>query len=110
MADTTINELIAFFSRQLLDDGIRVDRLILFGSHALDQNSPDSDIDLAVISSDFEGKDMVERAKMTQNVEVSTIRTFLMPLDIITLTPLELESESSLIAAYVRKGKTVFAA
>ncbi len=110
MAEPTITELIDFFSRRLQETGISIDRLVLFGSHALGHSSPDSDIDLAIISRDFEKKDIVQRARMTQDAEVSTIKTFLLPLDIITLTPEELESDSSLIAAYVRKGKIVFAA
>jgi len=53
---------------QRLQRGIRVEAVILYGSHA--HGNPDewSDIDLAVISPDFEGLRMPERQRMVSRL------------------------------------------
>ena len=58
-----LDRIIAAFVR-LLNDSIRVEAVILYGSHV--NGSPDewSDIDVAVISSDFEGLQMWERQRI----------------------------------------------
>ncbi len=45
----------------LLEKGIRIEALILFGSHAKGVAQEDSDIDVAVISPDFEGMTLHQR-------------------------------------------------
>jgi predicted nucleotidyltransferase len=47
------------FIKALKQEGITVDRVILYGSYAKGKTRPDSDIDVAVISKNF-GKDQVE--------------------------------------------------
>lgn len=47
------------FIKALRQEGIPVDRVILYGSYAKGKTRPDSDIDVAVISKNF-GKDRVE--------------------------------------------------
>src|SRR4030042_1202619 len=47
------------FIKALKQEGIPVDRVILYGSYAKGKVGPDSDIDVAVISRNF-GKDRVE--------------------------------------------------
>jgi predicted nucleotidyltransferase len=42
-------------------EGIRVKRLIVFGSHAQGRGAADSDIDVAIISDDFRGMTLLER-------------------------------------------------
>jgi len=41
--------------------GIRVSRLILFGSYATGETKEGSDIDVAVISDDFKGMNLLQR-------------------------------------------------
>ena len=47
------------FIKALKQEGIPVDRVILYGSYAKGKTRPDGDIDVAVISKNF-GKDRVE--------------------------------------------------
>ncbi len=42
--------------------------------------------------------------------EVEPIKKFMIPFDIITMTPEELEGETSLITDYARKAKILYAA
>ena len=47
---------------------------------------------------------------MAKDPEILTIRKYMIPLDIITLTPEEYESGSSLISLYAQDGEVVYAA
>ncbi|MDI7261433.1 MAG: nucleotidyltransferase domain-containing protein [Thermodesulfobacteriota bacterium] len=52
-------KVIRKFVKALKQEGIAVDRVILYGSYVKGKTRPDSDIDVAVISKNF-GKDRVE--------------------------------------------------
>lgn len=45
---------------RLLNKEIRIEKVILFGSHAKGSNSIYSDIDIAIVSDDFVGKSFIE--------------------------------------------------
>ena len=59
MGKGQVIRLIKEFVNALKQEGITIDRVILYGSYARGHARPDSDIDVAVISKDF-GKDRVE--------------------------------------------------
>ena len=59
MAKREAIKTIKKFIKALKQEGIPVDRVILYGSYAKGKTRPDSDIDVAVISKNF-GKDRVE--------------------------------------------------
>ena len=108
MVEREILKIIRYFGRELEESGLSVERIILFGSRAAGGGGADSDIDVAVVSSDFRGKDIFERAPMIKRAVSSTIGKFVVPLDVVTMSPDELESEASLVAGYVRRGDVVF--
>jgi uncharacterized protein len=110
MAKRKVINAIEFLRKSIEEGGIRVSQIILFGSHARGNASADSDIDVVIISEDFSGKDIFERAKLTGQAEWKTIRKFMVPFDIITMTPEELESETSIVAGFAKQGKIIFAA
>lgn len=95
MAENTTLAAIGYLAQRLNAAGIEVSKIILFGSQVTGQATADSDVDLIVISPDFQDKDIFDRALLTGDAEVSTIRKFKVPIDIIALTAEELESESS---------------
>jgi len=47
---------------------------------------------------------------LTKEAEINTIKKFIVPLDIITLTSEEFESGNSLITDFAKKGKVMYAA
>src|SRR5579871_4871279 len=96
-----ITQIVKFF-RKCLEQKINVIDVIIFGSQTLGQANRESDIDVAVISEDFKGKDMFKRGRLVVDAHIRTTRKFLVPMDILTLTPKELASEDSLAAAYVK--------
>jgi predicted nucleotidyltransferase len=103
----TVKDAIRFLEQRLINSGLNISKIILFGSQAREQANEDSDIDIVIISEDFEDKDIFERCEMTKDAEIMTIREFMIPIDIITMTPDEFNSESSIIAGFARNGKVV---
>jgi predicted nucleotidyltransferase len=91
MDKATINSLIVFFKQSLKANGMQDYRIALFGSALSGNMHKDSDIDMIIISKSFAGKDIFERAKMTTQPERDTIRKFKIPLDILTMSPVEYE-------------------
>lgn len=63
MVDSEIRNIVAKLIEALSKKGIRIERVILYGSYASGRVHAASDIDLAVISPDF-GKDRHEEGKM----------------------------------------------
>lgn len=62
--DPKIEQTIKSYIEQLERIGIHVQKVILFGSYAGDNHNEWSDIDLAVISSDFVGDRFEDRNKV----------------------------------------------
>lgn len=108
MAKSKVIEIITFLQKCLIESGLNLSKIILFGSQVRGKASRDSDIDVIVVSEDFRDKDIFERAKLTKDAEIATIKKFVVPLDIITLTAEELESETSLAAGYAKDGKLIY--
>jgi len=94
MAQSKVAEAVRFLEQRLQSAGLADLRVILFGSHALGTARDDSDIDVAIISSSFRGKDIFERARLTKDAELRATRKFMLPFDILTLTPEEYQSNS----------------
>ena len=87
MDKATINSAIDFLKSSLIESGINVDSIALFGSAKNGTFTNESDIDLMIISSDFNNLDIFERAKLTMKPETETLRKFKIPMDIINLSP-----------------------
>jgi predicted nucleotidyltransferase len=107
VVDAKVLEAVNFFSAVVTKNRIHIHDLILFGSSGLGTGTPHSDIDIAIISSDFAGRDIFERAFMTKDAEIQTVRKFRVALDVLTLTPEEYRDPASLIAGTIRKGIVV---
>ncbi len=108
MDKTTVSEVIEFLEECMKQQGITVSKIVLFGSLAKGDADEESDVDVAIISNDFKGKGIFQRAQMTKEPEIKTIRKFMVPLDIVTLTPEEYENETSLVAAYAKEGAALY--
>ena len=109
MAESKAIEAIGFMRERLRETGLNIEKIVLFGSQANGEATAESDIDIIVVSEDFRNKDIFKRARLTKEAEISTIRKFMIPFDILTMTPEEFGSEDSLLADYARQGKIVYA-
>ncbi len=63
MAKKTIIKIIRQFASALIEQGITVDKIVLYGSYAKGRQRSGSDIDVAVVSRDF-GKDRIEEGML----------------------------------------------
>ena len=108
MVKKTVIEAIKFMEHCLEKKGLNISKVVLFGSHAKGKATEESDIDIVIVSKDFEDKDIFERAQLTKEAEILTIKKYMVPFDIITLTPEEFESETSLISDYAKNGEIVY--
>ena len=107
MDKESVLNVISFLEARLVDDGVRIERTVLFGSWQAGSASSDSDIDVVIVSADFEGKDLFDRAGMVTQAEVLTIRKFLVPLDLVCMTPGEYADGDSIMAQYARSGEQI---
>jgi predicted nucleotidyltransferase len=110
MAKKQIVKIVNYLADEVRSNGIGITKIILFGSQAEGKPSAESDIDIAIVSADFRNKDIFQRSCMIKDAGAKTIRKFLIPIDLVLLTPEELDSRSSLVAGYVRSGEILHAA
>lgn len=108
MAKSKAIKAVKFFERCLIDKRLNVSKIILFGSQAKGKTTKESDIDIVIISEDFRDKDIFQRAILTKEAEISTIKKFMIPFDIITMTPEEFTQGTSLIAEYAKEGEIIY--
>jgi predicted nucleotidyltransferase len=66
MVETEIRTTIETFRKVLEESGIRVARIVLYGSYARGGFHEDSDIDVAVVSPDFGGDRFEEGIKLRE--------------------------------------------
>ncbi|MCX6090839.1 MAG: nucleotidyltransferase domain-containing protein [Candidatus Atribacteria bacterium] len=88
---------------------IQIDRFVVFGSQAEGRSHADSDLDIIIISDEFEGKTIFERAQITGPVHWDIVHFFKIPLDLIAMTNDEFDTGPSLIAQYAKQGHILFA-
>lgn len=101
--------VVKFFREKLEEENLKVSKIILFGSQVKGHSTPESDIDIVVVSENFRRKNIFRRVELLKNAEIETIKKFMVPLDIITMTPEEYENKTTLMAEYAHEGEVVFA-
>lgn len=95
MDKTTINEIIHYLKDSLINGGIKVESIALFGSALSGNMNDESDIDIIIVSDDFSGKDIFERSKLTMHQELMTFKKYKVPMDILNMSPDEYNQMNS---------------
>lgn len=80
--DRDIYRIIDEYRKRLEQKGILIKKLILYGSYAKGETREHSDIDLAVVSNDFQNMDLFERMSFLGRARTGIRR----PMEIIGLT------------------------
>jgi len=108
MAGTKISEIIKYLKRALSDQGIDVEAIIVFGSRIKGTARKDSDLDLVVVSKDFREKNIFQRAELLGEVDYKLIKKFMIPIDLITMSPEEWKKGTSLVAQFAQTGEVAY--
>lgn len=110
MGKRKLMTIINFLNKCLQEEGLNVSKIILFGSQIKKSAVEDSDIDVVIISNDFKGKDIFKRLEMMRVPVIKTIKKYIVPMDVIAMTPQELNRKGSPLAGYARNGVVVYEA
>jgi len=86
------------FVQLLKQQGISVSRVILFGSYAKGKNNPDSDIDVAIISTQF-GQDIAEEMMLLRKIALK-VDSHIEP---VPLCPEDLDDPFSTLSEEIRR-------
>lgn len=89
--DKEIHSVIDKYKQSLETLGIRVKKIILYGSYASGNAKNESDIDLLVVSDDFEKMDLWERLSLLGRARMGIKR----PMEILGFTEEEFKAENS---------------
>jgi len=100
MDKSEVLSVVSRFREALEARGVRVEKVILFGSHASGTAQEGSDIDLVVVSRDFAGRPYWGRVE-TMAEAVAEVWE---PIEAVGLTPEEWERGDSLVVEYARNG------
>lgn len=99
-------EAVGRFRLALEKQGIRVRKLVIFGSFATGKYHEYSDIDLVVVSEDFKGKGLWARAQILADAVFEVLQ----PIEATALTPEEWDREDSRIVEFAKEGEVVYGA
>jgi len=100
MDKNTVLNILSRFRSVLENQGLIVNRLVLFGSYVDGTHKEGSDIDVVVISEDFEGKDYWERLDILSNAIYEIFES----IEAVAMTSVEWESGESVVSEFVREG------
>ena len=89
MDKTTVTDIINFFKTELQFKGIKLRGIALFGSQLTGLSHSDSDIDLIIVSDNFQNKNIFERSDITMDIEIKAMKKFHVPMDILKMTDKE---------------------
>jgi uncharacterized protein len=109
MAKSKTLAAVKFFEKQLKAQKVNVTKIILFGSQARGNASAGSDVDIVLISKDFRNKGIFKRLALIKEAEIATIKKYMIPLDVVMMTPDEFASGTSLVSEYAKEGKVLSA-
>lgn len=88
--------------------GIDVDKIVVFGSYARGEEKKGSDIDIIIVSRNFEGKDIFERVEIASGLHRELVEKTMMPADIMYYSPTEWEQGNSLIINQAKEEGIVY--
>jgi len=106
MGKAAVLKIIGQFKDALEKKGIKIDRIVLFGSYAAGRQRQSSDIDLVVISNDFSGMGYWQRIDLLSDAIYEVFK----PIEAVAMSGSEWEKGDSFIADFARNGEVVFAA
>lgn len=105
MVKGKVKQAISIIRDFLNSHNISTDKIVIFGSYAQGSYKKDSDIDIAIISRDFENKDIFQKAEMLKGLKWLLVDKIMLPFDIVPLSLSEWIGSSSLTVEFIKSGK-----
>lgn len=97
--------ILSFFALR----NVRISKIVFFGSSSKGSQSEDSDIDLLVLSDEFENMNIFQKAKVTDGLEWILVKEYKKPFDILYYSNSDWENSSNLIITEAKKnGRTLY--
>ena len=106
MDKTAALDSLRHFRLALESKGIRIHKLILYGSYTQGKAREGSDIDVIVISDSFSGKNYWERIDILSDAIYQVFE----PIEAVALTIEEWEKEESAVVDYAKEGEVIYSA
>jgi len=94
------------FRKAIESRGIKISKLILYGSYARGDYREGSDIDLILISEDFRNRDYWSRIDILSEA----IYDAFAPIEVVGFTPEEWDNQTSPLYDYAKQGEILYAA
>ena len=88
--------------------GMDIDKIVVFGSYARGEEKKGSDIDIIIVSRDFEGKDIFDRVEIASGLHRELVEKTMMPAAIMYYSPTEWEQGNSLIINQAKEEGIVY--
>jgi predicted nucleotidyltransferase len=105
MAEARVTQIAELIKNLLKDRDITVDKIIIFGSYAKGNYTKDSDLDIAVISQDFNEKDVFQKAEMLKGLKWTLVEKFEIAVDIVPVSLQQWQESSSLVVDFIKEGE-----
>ena len=106
MDKNAVLKIIHRFKKAVESRDVTIKQIILFGSFKDGTFREDSDIDLVVISDDFDGMDYWQRIDILSEAIYEVFE----PIEAVAITPYEWNRRESLVVDYARNGEVVYVA
>lgn len=104
MDKNRIAPVIRFFIEELKNSGLIINGIVLFGSYSTGTANEQSDIDITIVSEQFEGLEFSKRFHFLGKSIVKTVQKYHIPFDVIPLTLNEYKNEKSIRMDFIRNG------
>ncbi len=109
MAEREIIKIRKELLKALKEEGIKVDKIIVFGSYAEGRTKEESDIDIILVSKDFRDKDIFEKVELTKDVHWKLVEKLMIPFHILYYSDDEWNKGNSLIIKVAKeKGEIIY--
>lgn len=97
----SVLKIISDFKKILVNKGIEINKLVLYGSYATLTQSKGSDIDIVVVSDSFKGMGYWQRLDIISDA----IYEIFQPIEAVCLTTEEWDNKDSMVVEYAQRGE-----
>jgi len=109
MVKREVVKAVKILEKLLRERGIKIYKIVIFGFYAKGKEKKESDLDIIVVSDNFEGKNIFEKVKLVSGIHRELVEKIIMPVDIMYYSPTEWGKGSSLIINAAREeGEVVY--